>query len=70
MWHGASADLDCGMAAIEVEANQDALAQSGQWGVQTVVFEGERFFGEDRIDTLRWRLGTHGLQREGSEHAA
>jgi 2-hydroxychromene-2-carboxylate isomerase len=46
-----------------VEENQDALAKSGHWGVPTFVFEGEPFFGEDRIDTLRWRLGRKGLQR-------
>jgi 2-hydroxychromene-2-carboxylate isomerase len=47
----------------EIEANQQALAASGHWGVPTFVFEGEPFFGEDRIDTLRWRLGKSGLQR-------
>ena len=46
-----------------VEENQDALAKSGHWGVPTFVLEGEPFFGEDRIDTLRWRLGGKGLQR-------
>ena len=44
-----------------VEENQQALAKSGHWGVPTFVFEGEPFFGEDRIDTLRWRLGKRGL---------
>jgi 2-hydroxychromene-2-carboxylate isomerase len=47
----------------EVEENQAALAAAGHWGVPTFVFEGEPFFGEDRIDTLRWRLGRKGLQR-------
>jgi len=46
-----------------VEENQDALAKAGHWGVPTFVLEGEPFFGEDRIDTLRWRLGKKGLQR-------
>ena len=46
-----------------IEANQQALAAAGHWGVPTFVFEGEPFFGEDRIDTLRWRLGKAGLQR-------
>lgn len=46
-----------------VEANQDALAAAGHWGVPTFVLDGEPFFGEDRIDTLRWRLGKRGLQR-------
>jgi 2-hydroxychromene-2-carboxylate isomerase len=47
----------------EIEANQQALTESGHWGVPTFVFEGEPFFGEDRIDTLRWRLAKAGLQR-------
>jgi 2-hydroxychromene-2-carboxylate isomerase len=67
----AGLDLAAGDAAImqpadhdaEIEANQQALAASGRWGVPTFVFEGEPFFGEDRIDTLRWRLGKAGLQR-------
>ncbi|MFN0163497.1 MAG: 2-hydroxychromene-2-carboxylate isomerase [Burkholderiales bacterium] len=47
----------------EVEASQAALAASGHWGVPTFVYNGEPFFGEDRIDTLRWRLGKQGLAR-------
>ncbi len=46
-----------------VEENQEALAKAGHWGVPTFVLDGEPFFGEDRIDTLRWRLGKKGLQR-------
>ena len=49
--------------AAAIEANQHALAAAGHWGVPTFAFEGEPFFGEDRIDTLRWRLGMAGLQR-------
>ena len=45
-----------------VEESQDALAKSGHWGVPTFVFEGEPFFGEDRIDTLRWRLKKNALK--------
>lgn len=29
----------------------------------TFVLDGEPFFGEDRIDTLRWHLSKIGLQR-------
>ncbi|KPK34905.1 MAG: disulfide bond formation protein DsbA [Betaproteobacteria bacterium SG8_40] len=47
----------------EVEANQRALEKSGHWGVPTFEFSGEPFFGQDRIDTLRWRLGKEGLKR-------
>ena len=46
-----------------VEENQAALAAAGHWGVPTFVYEDEPFFGEDRIDTLRWRLGKDALSR-------
>ncbi len=46
----------------EINANQDALVAAGHWGVPTYVFEGEPFFGQDRIDTLRWRLDQHNLR--------
>ena len=47
----------------EVEANQAALAASGHWGVPNFVLNGEPFFGEDRIETLRWRLEQQLAQR-------
>lgn len=53
-----SAALDAAIAA-----NQNALEQAGHWGVPTLVFEGEPFFGQDRIDVLLWRMGQHGLCR-------
>ena len=46
----------------EIEANQEALQAAGHWGVPTMVFEGEPFFGQDRIDLLLWRLRQHGLR--------
>ena len=63
------ADMDGAIAdpashQAEVEASQAALAASGHWGVPTFVVNNEPFFGEDRIDTLRWRLSQQpGLQR-------
>jgi 2-hydroxychromene-2-carboxylate isomerase len=45
----------------EIEKNQQLLDDAGHWGVPTLVFEGETFFGQDRIDTLRWRLDQLGL---------
>jgi len=61
------ADMEAAIAANDpnpvVEANQDALEAAGHWGVPTMVYEDEPFFGQDRIDTLRWRLGMAGLQR-------
>jgi len=62
------ADMDAAIAEpsshqAAVEANQEALTRAGHWGVPTCAFEGEPLFGEDRIDTLRWRLDTAGLTR-------
>jgi 2-hydroxychromene-2-carboxylate isomerase len=54
---------DSASHAQEVSANQDALASAGHWGVPTFVYEGEPFFGEDRIDTLAWRLARDGVPR-------
>ncbi len=39
-----------------IEANQQAHREAGHWGVPTMVFEGEPFFGQDRIDLLQWRV--------------
>jgi 2-hydroxychromene-2-carboxylate isomerase len=44
-------------------ANDAALRAAGHWGVPTMVFEGEPFFGQDRFDVLLWRLGQRGLER-------
>ena len=49
--------------ADEIEANHHSLQSAGQWGVPTFVFQGEPFFGQDRADTLRWRLGKEGLKK-------
>ncbi len=47
----------------EIAANQDALEAAGHWGVPTLVFEGEPFFGQDRIDVALWRMKQKGLQK-------
>jgi|SRR6185369_13707306 len=46
-----------------IAENQRALEAAGHWGVPTMAFQGEPFFGQDRIDLLLWRLQQHGLQR-------
>ena len=54
-------DLDA-----EIAANQQALEDAGHWGVPTLVFEGEPFFGQDRIEMARWRMEQKGLRpRDG-----
>ena len=47
----------------EIERNHDGLEAAGHWGVPTMVLRDEPFFGQDRIDTLRWRLDQYGLAR-------
>jgi 2-hydroxychromene-2-carboxylate isomerase len=47
----------------EIAANQDALAAAGHWGVPTLVFEGEPFFGQDRIKMAKWRMEQKGLTK-------
>jgi 2-hydroxychromene-2-carboxylate isomerase len=46
-----------------IEQNHAGLQAAGHWGVPTMVFEGEPFFGQDRIDLLVWRLQQHGLRK-------
>ena len=46
-------------------ANEDALTAAGHWGVPTLVFDGEPFFGQDRLDLLLWRLQENGLEKRG-----
>ncbi|MEL6371048.1 MAG: DsbA family protein [Pseudomonadota bacterium] len=61
------AELEVAIAANdpmpEIEANQDALQVAGHWGVPTMVYEGEPFFGQDRIEMLRWRLDKSGVPK-------
>jgi 2-hydroxychromene-2-carboxylate isomerase len=49
-----------------IAANQRDLEAAGHWGVPTMVFEGEPFFGQDRIDLLLWRMRQRGLQRRSA----
>jgi 2-hydroxychromene-2-carboxylate isomerase len=44
-----------------ISESQRALERAGHWGVPTMVFRGEPFFGQDRIELLLWRLRQHGL---------
>jgi 2-hydroxychromene-2-carboxylate isomerase len=46
-----------------IEQNQKDHAAAGHWGVPTMVFEGEPFFGQDRVEHLVWRMQQRGLAR-------
>ncbi len=56
--------LEGGTQMEEIEQNHADLEASGHWGVPTFVIRGEPFFGQDRIDTLCWRLDQLGLKKQ------
>lgn len=58
--HDASADA-ARLDAI-IEGNEEAQTLAGHWGVPLFVFEGEPFFGQDRVDHLVWRMKQRGLK--------
>jgi 2-hydroxychromene-2-carboxylate isomerase len=43
--------------------NEAAQKSAGHWGVPLMVFNGEPFFGQDRFETLKWRMAQKGLER-------
>jgi len=45
-----------------IQQNQRDHTAAGHWGVPTMVFEGEPFFGQDRLDVLEWRMRQRGLR--------
>lgn len=45
----------------EISDNHRALANVGHWGVPTLVFQGELFFGQDRLEFCLRRMKQHGL---------
>lgn len=46
-----------------IKANEDAQTSAGHWGVPLMVFNGEPFFGQDRISHLVFRLEQQGLKK-------
>ena len=59
----AEAAADAAALDAEVAGNQASLEAAGHWGVPTLVFDGEPFFGQDRIDLALWRMEQAGLER-------
>jgi len=57
----AEAETDAEALDAELAANQAALEAAGHWGVPTLVFQGEPFFGQDRIEIALWRMKQAGL---------
>ena len=69
-----AADFDLEALTAWAAANGDAVKQAIErneaaqlghhWGVPLMVLDGEPFFGQDRLDSLVWRLGQRGLKRD------
>jgi 2-hydroxychromene-2-carboxylate isomerase len=57
------AAADAAALDAEIAGNQNALEKAGHWGVPTFVFDGEPFFGQDRIDIALWRMQQAGLDK-------
>ncbi len=47
-----------------IEKNHEDLEAIGHWGVPTMAVRGEPFFGQDRMETLRWRLDKLGVPKK------
>lgn len=45
-----------------VVAHRQAQLAAGHWGAPLFVFDGEIFFGQDRIEDLLWHLERNGLR--------
>jgi 2-hydroxychromene-2-carboxylate isomerase len=58
----AEAAADAETLDAEIAANQAALEAAGHWGVPTLVFQREPFFGQDRIALAQWRMEQAGLK--------
>ncbi len=59
----AEAAADAEALDAEIAGSQAALEAAGHWGVPTFVFDGEPFFGQDRIDLAVWRMQQAGLKQ-------
>ena len=58
----AEAEAEPEQLDAEIAANQETLEAAGHWGVPTLVYNGEPFFGQDRIEIALWRMQQEGLQ--------
>jgi len=61
------ASLDAAIAAdpegydARIAVNEAAQREAGHWGTPLFVFDGEPFFGQDRIDMCLWRMRQAGI---------
>ena len=57
----AEVENDAGALEEIIANNQKAFDASMHWGVPCMVFDGETFYGQDRMDVLLWRMQQKGL---------
>jgi len=62
-------DSDPSQFEDRLAANDAALRAAGHWGVPTLVFKDEAFFGQDRFDMLVWWLCERGMKWNEEETA-
>lgn len=62
--HALFADIEADPERFEqvIAGNEAAQEASDHWGVPLMVYNGETFFGEDRVDILLWRMLKDGLE--------
>ncbi len=60
---GDEVERDADALDAEIAANQDALEAAGHWGVPTLVFGGEPYFGQDRIEMVQWAMKHAGVEK-------
>jgi len=62
--HALFADIEADPDRFEavIDENQKAQNASDHWGVPLMVYNGETFFGQDRVDILLWRMLQDGLE--------
>jgi len=61
----AEAEHDGDAIDARIHVNEVAQDGAGHGGVPLMVFEGEPFFGQDRIELLLWRMRARGLTARG-----
>ena len=68
-WGPCAAALGDPALRARVDEDTDALAELGHWGVPVFVFEGELFWGQDRIEDLELVLREAALERQAGGNA-
>ena len=62
-WAACAAAIEDPAIGARVDADTEALAALGHWGVPVMVFAGELFWGQDRIEDLAAALAEAGLAK-------